>query len=92
MGGFARYRVICAAYSVPWKLIPTAVTSKNPPTPSLPTPTLGSPSHRLGSMCDWLASQGIARLSAHIYPDHTASNAVAAKLGLDPTGKLDDEG
>jgi hypothetical protein len=34
MGGFARYRVICAAYSVPWKLIPTAVTSKNPPTPS----------------------------------------------------------
>jgi RimJ/RimL family protein N-acetyltransferase len=43
-------------------------------------------------MCDWLASQGIARLSAHIHHDHTASNAVAAKLGLDPTGKLDDEG
>jgi RimJ/RimL family protein N-acetyltransferase len=43
-------------------------------------------------MCDWQASQGIARLSAHIHHDHTASNAVAAKLGLDPTGKLDDEG
>jgi RimJ/RimL family protein N-acetyltransferase len=43
-------------------------------------------------MCDWQASQGIARLSAQIQHDHTASNAVAAKLGLDPTGKLDDEG
>jgi RimJ/RimL family protein N-acetyltransferase len=43
-------------------------------------------------MCDWLASQGIARLSAQIHHDHTASNAVAAKLGLDPTGKLDDVG
>jgi len=43
-------------------------------------------------MCDWLASQGIARLSAHIHPDHTVSKAVAATLGLDPTGKLDDEG
>jgi len=43
-------------------------------------------------MCDWQASQGIARLSIHIHHDHTASNAVAAKLGLDPTGKLDDEG
>jgi hypothetical protein len=43
-------------------------------------------------MCDWLASQGIAGLSAQIHHGHTASNAVAAKLGLDPTGKLDDEG
>ena len=48
-------------------------------------------------MCDWVEprtgwSQGIARLSAHIYPDHTASNALAAKLGPDPMGKLDDEG
>lgn len=34
----------------------------------------------------------MARLLARIHPDHTASNAVAAKLGLDPTGKLDDEG
>ena len=63
MGGFARYRVICAACSVPWKLIPTPVPSKNPPTPS-----------------------------ARIHPDHTASKPVAAKLGLDPTGKLDGEG
>jgi RimJ/RimL family protein N-acetyltransferase len=43
-------------------------------------------------MCDWLAIQGMARLSAQIHHDHTASNAVAAKLGPDPTGKLDDEG
>ncbi len=46
----------------------------------------------LGRCDDWLASQGTARLSAHIHPDHTASNAVAAKFDLDSTGKLDDEG
>lgn len=34
----------------------------------------------------------MARLLAHIHSDHTASNAVAAKLGPDPTGKLDYEG
>jgi hypothetical protein len=43
-------------------------------------------------MCDWLAIQGMARLSAHIHPDHTALESSAAKLGLHPTGKLDDEG
>jgi RimJ/RimL family protein N-acetyltransferase len=44
------------------------------------------------AMRDWLADQGVTRFSAHIHPDHLASNAVAASLGLHPTGRLDDEG
>ena len=41
---------------------------------------------------DWLADQGAARFSAHIHPNHSASNAIAARLGLHPTGQLDDNG
>ena len=41
---------------------------------------------------DWLADRGAARFSAHIHPDHTASRAIATKLGLQPTDQLDDDG
>ena len=41
---------------------------------------------------DWLADQGVAGFSAHIHPDHHASHLVATRLGLCPTGELDDEG
>ncbi len=44
------------------------------------------------AMGDWLAGHGVARFSAHIQPDHTASKAVAANLGLRPTGQVDDDG
>lgn len=44
------------------------------------------------AMRNWLADQGIARFSAHIHPNHGASKAIAVKLGLQPTGQLDDEG
>ncbi len=44
------------------------------------------------AMRDWLAGRGVARFSAHIHPDHTASNAVAANLDLRPTGQVDDDG
>jgi RimJ/RimL family protein N-acetyltransferase len=44
------------------------------------------------AMRDWLADRGVARFSAHIHPDHTASEAIAAKLGLRPTGQVDDDG
>ena len=60
---------------------------------------VGSPWQGLGhgtaasmAMRDWLAGCGVARFSAHVHPDHTASKAVAAKLGLRPTGEIDDEG
>jgi RimJ/RimL family protein N-acetyltransferase len=44
------------------------------------------------AMRDWLTDRGATRFSAHIHPDHAASKAVAAKLGLQPTGQVDDEG
>ncbi len=44
------------------------------------------------AMRDWLADRAVTRFSAHIHPDHAASKAVAAKLGLQPTGEVDDDG
>ncbi|HVR33207.1 MAG TPA: GNAT family N-acetyltransferase [Acidimicrobiia bacterium] len=41
---------------------------------------------------DWLRDRGAVRFSAHIHPDHSASHAIAARLGLQPTGQLDDDG
>ncbi|MFO7700568.1 MAG: GNAT family N-acetyltransferase [Acidimicrobiia bacterium] len=41
---------------------------------------------------DWLADRDTARFSAHIHPDHRASQAIATRLGLQPTGRLDDQG
>lgn len=41
---------------------------------------------------DWLADQGISGFSAHIHPDHHASHRIATRLGLCPTGALDEEG
>lgn len=40
----------------------------------------------------WLVDRGAARFTAHIHPDHSASQAIAARLGLQPSGELDDEG
>ena len=44
------------------------------------------------AMRNWLAEHGVTAFSAHILPGHAASGAVAAKLGLLPTGQLDEEG
>ena len=44
------------------------------------------------AMRDWLRDHGAASFSAHIHPDHSASQAIAAKLGLQPTGQHDDDG
>lgn len=41
---------------------------------------------------DWLAERGTVRFSAHIHPEHTASQVVASRLGLTPTGGFDDDG
>lgn len=37
-----------------------------------------------------LADQGVRELSAHIHPDHTASQRIAAHLGLHPTDIVED--
>jgi RimJ/RimL family protein N-acetyltransferase len=44
------------------------------------------------AMRDWLASHGVVQFSAHIHPEHSSSDAVAARVGLKPSGRLDDEG
>jgi RimJ/RimL family protein N-acetyltransferase len=40
----------------------------------------------------WLRERGVAEIRAHIHPGHAASAAVAGRIGLAPTGELDDEG
>jgi uncharacterized protein (DUF1684 family)/L-amino acid N-acyltransferase YncA len=42
------------------------------------------------TMADCLASAGVTRLVAHIHPDHEASAAVAARLGLRRTDVVED--
>ncbi|WP_099897197.1 GNAT family N-acetyltransferase [Streptomyces sp. TLI_171] len=42
------------------------------------------------AVTDWLRGQGVTRLLAHVHPDHHASAAVAAALGLAPTAAVVD--
>jgi RimJ/RimL family protein N-acetyltransferase len=38
----------------------------------------------------WLRSHGVSTLTAHIHPDHAASQRVARRLGLEPTDTRQD--
>jgi RimJ/RimL family protein N-acetyltransferase len=38
----------------------------------------------------WLEGGGVSVITAHIYPGHSASEAVAARAGLEPTDEIDD--
>lgn len=40
----------------------------------------------------WLRERGVTQIGAHIHPGHAASARVAQRVGLAPTGELDDEG
>ena len=42
------------------------------------------------AMKHWLQGNGVQRIVAHIHPDHHASNGVARRLGLQPTGDFVD--
>ena len=44
------------------------------------------------AMCDWLRLHGTVTITAHIHPDHTASNRVAAAVGLHATDEVDPDG
>lgn len=44
------------------------------------------------AMCEWLLSNGVRALAAHIHPDHVASNRVAAAVGLSATEEIDSDG
>jgi RimJ/RimL family protein N-acetyltransferase len=42
------------------------------------------------AVADWLRARGVGRLQAHIRPGHEASARVAARVGLRPTGTMQD--
>jgi RimJ/RimL family protein N-acetyltransferase len=42
------------------------------------------------AMVQRLTAAGVTRLVAHVHPDHAASARVAARLGLHPTGVVED--
>jgi hypothetical protein len=44
------------------------------------------------AVCDWLSTQGVRRLTAHIHPDHVASAKVARRLAMVATGVLETDG
>ncbi|NUP81894.1 MAG: GNAT family N-acetyltransferase [Nonomuraea sp.] len=42
------------------------------------------------ALVGWCEEQGMETVVAHIHPDHAASAAVAARVGLHPTGRMHD--
>jgi RimJ/RimL family protein N-acetyltransferase len=42
------------------------------------------------AMVAWLLETGVTAISAHVHPDHVASERVAARAGLVPTDELED--
>ncbi|MBA3418740.1 MAG: GNAT family N-acetyltransferase [Geodermatophilaceae bacterium] len=42
------------------------------------------------AMVAWLRADGVGRVMADVHPEHHASNAVARRLGLAPTGEIVD--
>lgn len=44
------------------------------------------------AMLDLLTARGVTEFEAYVAPGHTASETVAAKAGLHPTGERDDDG
>jgi RimJ/RimL family protein N-acetyltransferase len=40
----------------------------------------------------FLREAGVAPLTAHVHPSHEASQRVAARIGLTPSGRLDADG
>lgn len=44
------------------------------------------------AMSTWLVGHGVDRLSAHIHPEHRASQIVAGRIGLLASGRIDDDG
>ena len=50
----------------------------------------GYASEAARAMTQWLIDHGARTVTAHIHPDHHASNGVARRLGLQPTGDFED--
>jgi RimJ/RimL family protein N-acetyltransferase len=52
----------------------------------------GFASEAAAAMCNWLATQGVEKFTAHVHPGHAASQRVAASLGMQATDKIDSDG
>jgi RimJ/RimL family protein N-acetyltransferase len=52
----------------------------------------GYASEATGAVAAWLGRRGIRRLTAHVAPGHTGSERVAARVGMKPSGDVDDAG
>ncbi|MEU8177917.1 GNAT family N-acetyltransferase [Microbispora hainanensis] len=50
----------------------------------------GYASEAAAALAGWLRARGVARIEAHIHPDHHASMAVAGRIGLLPTDHVED--
>ncbi|WP_256862819.1 GNAT family N-acetyltransferase [Microbispora sp. GKU 823] len=50
----------------------------------------GYASEAAAALAGWLRARGIARIEAHIHPDHHASMTVARRIGLLPTDHVED--
>jgi RimJ/RimL family protein N-acetyltransferase len=44
------------------------------------------------AMCNWLATQGTGHFTAHIHPQHAASQSVASAVGLRASAEVDRDG
>lgn len=47
-------------------------------------------SEATAALIDWLHAHGVTRLTAHIHPEHAASQRVAHRQGLRPTSTIED--
>ncbi|MEU6426347.1 GNAT family N-acetyltransferase [Microbispora sp. NPDC046973] len=50
----------------------------------------GYASEAAAALAGWLRARGVARIEAHIHPDHHASMTVAGRIGLLPTDQVED--
>lgn len=50
----------------------------------------GNATEATGLLLRHLAERGVTEVLAHIHPDHTASQRIAVRLGLHPTGQVVD--
>jgi RimJ/RimL family protein N-acetyltransferase len=53
---------------------------------------IGFASEAAQAVCEWLIGRGVSRITAHIDPDHAASQRVAMAAGLTETDETDNHG
>ncbi|MEM9132933.1 MAG: GNAT family N-acetyltransferase [Actinomycetota bacterium] len=77
--GFVQATIVCDEAEVAWLV-------------GIPWQGRGLAVEAAQALVATLAADGIARLQAHIHPEHTASQRVAQAIGLVRSGEVDDDG